>query len=120
MFKFMRPKPISPPSITTGEPGSDNRSLEMFEQRFHEVEKQFASSDKRIDDMKGYFAGAAGIITVWFSVLTIALSINVSDEKASLREFQQDMREDLLKNPPIPQVDLLGVDGKPLAGQTVI
>ena len=93
---------------------------EETERRLSDVDKRLSAAEKRFDDWKGYVAGGATLITVWFAVLTIVLSWNYSGEKASLREFQHDLREDLGKNVPTPELELQGTDGRPLAGQDVI
>jgi hypothetical protein len=85
--------------------------------RFEDTEKRLLASDKRFDDMKWYFGGVTTLFTVGFSVLTLILSWNYSNEKASLREFQNDMKVELGKIDAPPEIQLLGIDGQPLAGQ---
>ena len=93
---------------------------EDVERRLSDLEKHLSAADKRFNDWKGYIAGGATLITIWFAVLTIVLSWNYSSEKASLRDFQHDLREDLGRSAPSPEVELEGTDGKPLAGQEII
>jgi hypothetical protein len=93
---------------------------EDVEKRLSDLEKHLSAADKRFDDWKGYIAGGATLITIWFAVLTIVLSWNYSSEKASLRDFQRDLREDLGKSVPTPELELQSADGRPLAGQEII
>jgi hypothetical protein len=83
------------------------------------IEERLAAAEKRFEDLKGYLGGAATLLTIWFAVLTIVLSVNYSSEKASLRDFQRDLREDLGKSAAAPDIKLFGIDGKPLDGQSV-
>jgi len=93
---------------------------EDTEKRLSDLDKRLSAAEKRFDDWKGYVAGGGTLITVWFAVLTIVLSWNAGSEKASLREFQHDLREDLGKNVLSPELELQGTDGRPLAGQDVL
>jgi len=103
-----------PPVVTVNEPSGKDLDLKITE-----VNNRLTASEKRFDDFKGYFAGAATLVTLWFAVLSLVLSWNYSSQKAELRDFQHDLREDLGKSAPLPQLDLLGVNGKALAGQEV-
>jgi hypothetical protein len=85
--------------------------------RFEDVEKRLEAADKRFDDMKWYFGGVTTLFTIGFSVLTLVLSWNYANEKASLRDFVKDVKEDLGKVSAAPEIELLGVDRQPLAGQ---
>jgi hypothetical protein len=87
--------------------------------RLDEVDKRLASTDKRIDDIKWLVGGTAGIFTVVFSVLMVALSWNYSNERASLRDFERDIKADLGKLDEPAELELLGANGLPLAGQEV-
>jgi hypothetical protein len=93
---------------------------EDTEKRLSELDKRLSAADKRFDDWKGYVGAGATLITVWFAVLTIVLSWNYTSEKASLRDFQHDLREDLGKSVLSPELELQGTDGKPLAGQDML
>jgi len=87
--------------------------------RFEDMEKRLSTSDKRFDDMKWYFGGVTTLFTIGFSVLTLVLSWNYSNEKAALREFQKDMKVELGKIDATPEIQMLGLDRLPLAGQEV-
>ena len=89
-------------------------------QRFDEVDRRFTAAEKRFDELKWYFGGVAGFFTIWFAVLTVVLSWNYSDQRESLRDFQKNLREDLGKAEGTPQLDLLGTNGQPLAGQDIV
>jgi hypothetical protein len=86
-------------------------------QRFDEIDRRISASDKRIDDLKGYLAGGATLLSIWFAVLTLVLGFNYNSDKASLRDFQKDLREDLGKSIANPELVLLGLDGQSLSGQ---
>jgi hypothetical protein len=85
--------------------------------RFDELDKRLATTDKRFDDIKWYMGGFATFVTFAFGLLTILMSWNFSNERTSLREFQRDLRADLGKVEVPPELELLGVDGSPLANQ---
>jgi len=87
--------------------------------RFEELEKRLLTTDKRFDDIKWYFGGVTTLFTIGFSVLTLALSWNYANEKASLRDFQRDLKADLGRIDALPELELLGVDAKPLANQNI-
>ena len=84
---------------------------------FEEIEGRLSASDKRFDDMKWYFGGVATLFTVGFSVLTLVLSWNFSNEKTSLREFEKDIKVELGKIDRPPDIQLFGIDGLLLAGE---
>jgi hypothetical protein len=90
---------------------------EALKQRFDQIEKAIAATDKRVDETKLYVGGVAGLFTIWFAVLTVVLSSNYNSDKASLRDFQRDLRQDLGKSSGVPELELLGPDGKALEGQ---
>jgi hypothetical protein len=90
---------------------------DALKQRFQELEKAIAAVEKRVDEAKLYAGGIAGFFTIWFAVLTIVLSSNYNSDKAALRDFQKDLREDLGKSIATPELQLLGLDGQSLAGQ---
>ena len=91
--------------------------------RFEELEKRLSAIDKRMDDMKTYFSGVTGVFTIIFSVLTIVLGWNYTNEKNalhdSLKEMKEEMKEELGKAQAIPDLQLLGLDKQPLNGQEV-
>jgi hypothetical protein len=90
---------------------------ESLKQRFQQIEKTLAATDKRVDEAKLYAGGIAGLFTVWFAVLSLVLSWNYNNDRASLRERQKDLREDLGKSGKLPNLELVGRDNKPLEGQ---
>jgi hypothetical protein len=90
---------------------------DAFKQRFDEIDRRISATDKRIDDLKGYLAGGATLLSIWFAVLTLVLGFNYNSDKASLRDFQKDLREDLGKSTANPELVLLGLDSQPLSGQ---
>jgi hypothetical protein len=90
---------------------------EDVKSKFEDMEKRLSASDKRFDDMKWYFGGVTGLFTIGFSVLTLVLSWNYSNEKASLRELKKEVKMELGKIDAPPEIQLLGIDGQPLAGQ---
>lgn len=85
--------------------------------KFEDLDKRLTSSDKRFDDMKWYFGGVTTLFTIGFSVLTLILSWNYSNEKASLRDFEKEMKVELGKVEARPDLQLLGIDRQPLEGQ---
>ena len=85
--------------------------------RFDETDKRLATTEKRIDDVKWFIGGIASLFTVVFAVLTLILSWNYGNERASLRDFQRDLRVDLGKAEQIPELLVLGENGKELNGQ---
>lgn len=87
--------------------------------RFDEVDKRQATLEKRFDDIKWYLGGVTGVFTIGFSVLVLVLSWNYSSERASLRDFQRDLKAELGKLDLPPEVNLLGLNGSPLEGQDV-
>jgi hypothetical protein len=93
---------------------------ESVKDSLEEIDRRFAASEKRFDDLKWYLGGMAAFFTIWFGVLTLVLSWNNNSERESLRQFQQNLREDLGKSEATPQVELLGDDGQQLTGQDVV
>src|ERR1700681_4227744 len=87
--------------------------------KFDETDKRYAVLEKRFDDLKWYFGGAASLFTLGFSVLVLVLSGNFNAEKEGLRDFKMDIRADLGKLELPPDLDLLGVDRTSLSGQDV-
>jgi hypothetical protein len=87
--------------------------------RFDGIDKRLESSEKRFDDMKWYFGGVVTLFTIGFSVLTLILSWNYSNERASLREFQKDLKAELGKIDLPPELEILGTNGEPLMNQEV-
>lgn len=87
--------------------------------RFEESDKQFQGLEKRFDDLKWFFGGAAALFAVFVSLFTIIANSNLSGEKSSLEQFKTDLRADLGKAESLPDLELLGDNGLPLAGQEV-
>lgn len=87
--------------------------------RFDETDKRLASTEKRIDDVKWFIGGIASLFTVIFGILTLAMSWNYSNERASLRDFQRDLRTDLGKAEPLPELLILGENGVDITGQEI-
>src|SRR6266566_3392243 len=87
--------------------------------RFDAVEKLIEHTEKRFDDVKWYFGGAATLFTVGFSILTLILSWNYKSERDGLRDFEKDIKTELGRIDAPPDLQVLGVDRMPLAGQEV-
>ncbi len=87
--------------------------------RFAEADKRVATIEKRIEDVKWLIGSLTGLLTVVFSVMLLAISWNYGNEKAALRDFQRDLREDLGKAQPTPKIEILGSNRQPLSGQDV-
>lgn len=92
---------------------------EEIKVRFDELEKRFGTTEKRIDDIKWYIGGFAGLFAIVFSALTITMSWNYSNERTSLREFQRDLKAELGKIESLPELEILGVDGASLDNQEI-
>lgn len=92
-------------------------SDQSVQERFEEVDTKIAATDKRVDEVKWYIGGIGGLFSIWFAVLTLVLSWNYSADKASLRDFQRDLRADLGKSVGLPELELIGIDGNDLEGQ---
>ena len=90
---------------------------EDVKSRFEETDKRLTSTEKRIDDVKWFIGGIASLFTVVFGVLTLVMSWNYGNERASLREFQRDLRADLGKTENLPELVILGDNGAELTGQ---
>ena len=93
---------------------------ETQDPKITEINSRLVAFQTRLDDFKSYFAGATTLFTVGFAILTLVLGFNINSERESLRQFQRDMREDLGKSAPLPQVEVQGTNGKPLQGQSII
>lgn len=87
--------------------------------RFEESERQFQSIEKRFDDLKWFFGGASALFAIFISLFTIIANSNLSSEKTALEQFKTDLRTDLGKAESLPDLELLGDNGAPLAGQEV-
>lgn len=80
-------------------------------------------TDKRIDDLKWFIGVFSSAITILVAGLSILIGLNLSAEKNSLKEFKQDLREEvresLGKTVARPNLVLQTLDGKPLEGATL-
>jgi hypothetical protein len=88
--------------------------------RFEETEKRYAALEKRFDDIKWYFGGAASLFTLWFGVLTVVFSSNFNSQKEDLRDFKNNLRADLGKLELPADIEMLSVRRSPLAGQDLL
>lgn len=87
--------------------------------RFDEIDKRFSITEKRIDDLKWFIGGFATLSAILFGIITIILSWNFNNERASLREFQRDIKADLGKVDKPADIEQLGSNGLPLRGQEI-
>jgi hypothetical protein len=87
--------------------------------RFDETDKRLASTEKRIDDVKWFIGGIASLLTVVFGIITLVMSWNYGNERASLRDFQQNLRAELGKAEQLPELVILGENGVELNGQDI-
>ena len=87
--------------------------------RLEELDKRFSSLEKRLDDIKWYFGGVTALFTFGFSVFALVSSWTYGSERASLRDFQNELRAEVGKVEPPPELQILGVDGDPLSGEEV-
>lgn len=88
------------------------------ERKIATVDKRFDDQAKRFDDVKWMVGGTSAIFAVIFSVVTIVASWNYNNERANLRSFEDDIRRQVLKIDDT-KLDLYGLDGAALAGQTI-
>ena len=65
--------------------------------RFDEVERRYASLEKRIDDVKWYVTGVATVFIIVFGLVSIIMNWRFEDEKTTLRQFQAEIKEDFGK-----------------------
>ena len=86
---------------------------------FQAQDERFSTLEKRFDDMKWYFGGVAGVVTAGIAVYSILIGMNFSNERASLQAFKTEMRQDLGKAQPVPEIELLDPSGQPLNGAVV-
>jgi hypothetical protein len=87
--------------------------------RFEELDKRLQLYEKRHDDFKWYFSGITALFGLGFGILTLILSWNYSNERASLREFQRDIKTELGKVEAPPELEILGPNREPLSGQEI-
>jgi hypothetical protein len=87
--------------------------------QFEDSEKRYAALEKRFDDVKWYFGGAASFFTLWFAVLTVVSNSNLNSQKDDLRDFKTTLRADLGKIDLPPDIELVGLDRSALNGQRV-
>ncbi len=92
---------------------------EEVRSRFDDLDKRLQTFEKRFDDIKWYFGGAAAMFAVFISLFTIIANSNLSNERNGLQQFKNDLRADLGKAESLPDIELLGLNGQPLAGQEV-
>jgi hypothetical protein len=88
--------------------------------RFEEMEKRLAAADKRFDDMRWFVGGGTGVFAIFISAFTIFLGLNLSSEKASIRDFVQDAKTQLGLLAPNADIKILGTNGAPLDGQEMV
>lgn len=90
---------------------------EDIKSRFEDFDKRFQTLEKRHDDIKFYLGGAAAFFGLIFTVFTYVANSNISDERAGLRQFEENMRSDLGKAELAPDLQILGPNGASLSGQ---
>jgi hypothetical protein len=76
--------------------------------------------EKRFDDIKWYFGGAATLFTLVFAVLSVVLAMKYDSEVDGLRQFKTELREDTGRSTAQPDVELLAPNGAQSSGQDVI
>lgn len=87
--------------------------------RFDEIDMRLAASDKRLDDIKWFVGGGASVFALFVTAFTIFLGLNLSSEKASLRDTIQDAETQLGLVDVKPHITILGSNGAPFDGQQI-
>ena len=93
---------------------------EDIKNRFESIERLIDHTEKRFDDIKWYFGGAATLFTIGFGVLTILLSWNYKSERDGLRDYERDLKVEMGKIDVPADLEILSINGLPLAGQEVV
>jgi hypothetical protein len=88
-----------------------------------EVKNRFEHTEKRLEDFKVYAGGIVGLFALAFGVVTVLMGLNFSSEKTELREFRKDLKEEIKfelgKKDPLPDIELRHVNGGLLPNQDV-
>jgi hypothetical protein len=94
---------------------------DRLEDRADSSEKVLTQFDKRFDDMKWFLGGAAGLLTIIFSVAALLFGLNFDKQVDQLRNFETDIRADLNKTDKPPKIDILTADAspEPIAGREI-
>jgi hypothetical protein len=88
-----------------------------------EIKDRFEQVDKRFDDFKTILTLGSVIITLIFGIISIFVTLNLQSEKASLREFEKELRDEVrselgrLEEPA--KVELYDLDQKPINGRNI-
>ena len=107
------------PGVIESIADAERRLAKQIDVSSDQTDKRIAATEKRIDDIKWFIGGMATLFTVGFSVLTLILSWNYSNERASLREFQRDLKVDLGKAEPTPELIIQTIEGEDINGKRV-
>jgi hypothetical protein len=112
---------VAPTAIVAGPSRltAEDAMVEAVKSRFEDFDKRFQTLEKRFDDIKWYFAGASALFALFISLFTFVANSNFSSERSGLQQFRNDIRADLGKAESLPDLELLGVNGQPLAGQEI-
>jgi hypothetical protein len=89
-----------------GTVNEEKLSIREADTRFGNSNDRLTSLEKRIDDIKWYIGVIITFLTVFFAVISYVFSENANSEKNGLIEFKKEMREDLLKSAPPPEIQL--------------
>lgn len=92
---------------------------EDVKSRFEEVERRYASLEKRIDDVKWYVTGVATVFGIVFGLVSLIMNWRFEDEKTTLRQFQTDIKQDIGKAESPPELELRALNNALLAGQEI-
>ena len=84
--------------------------------RFEEMDKRLALIDKRFDDVKWFF----GSVSLILSVVAIMAGYNYNSERARLDASLKEFKEEIGKLELSPDLEVLGANGQPVAGQEVM
>ncbi len=96
---------------------NQNNTEQDVQIKFSGIDNRFLIINKRINNL----IITVLIIGLFFLVLIAAsyynIAQNFSNEKADLREFMRELKENFGKLEPSPNIELVGLNGLPLQGQ---
>jgi hypothetical protein len=92
---------------------------EDVKNKLEELERRLKLYEDRLSDFRWYITGFAALLGVIFSVISLGLNWNFSNERASVRDLMNDVKKEMGNIGSAPNLIMLAPNRQPIEGQEI-